>query len=117
MRRIDVIGIGIGIFVAGGLLYWVFQLSGFDSSKAGIWSQAILVGGLVLWLLTYLWRAVTQTMTYNQQLKDYEEAVIEKRIAEMTPEQLQQLQAEVDQEKQQKPVHRESGSVDEQSKS
>lgn len=117
MRRIDVIGIGIGVFVAGGLLYWVFQWSGFDSINAGIWSQAILVGGLVVWLITYLLRAFTQTMTYNQQLKDYEEAVIEKRLAEMTPEQLQQLQDEVERETQQPPVYRESGSRDDQLKS
>jgi hypothetical protein len=99
MRRIDVIGIGIGIFIAGGVVYWFFEAAGLDSIDAGIWSQVILVGGLVGWLLTYLFRAVTHNMTYNQQLKDYEDAVLQKRLEEMTPEELAALQAEVEQEK------------------
>jgi hypothetical protein len=99
MRRIDVIGIGIGIFVAGGVLYLVLLWAGLDSVDAGIWSQAALVGGLVGWLLTYLFRAVTQNMTYNQQLQDYEDAVLQKRLEEMTPEELAKLQAEIEQEK------------------
>ncbi|MBD2021607.1 DUF3007 family protein [Leptolyngbya sp. FACHB-36] len=100
MRRIDVIGIGIGVFAAGGLLYVAFQVLGLDSTSAGIWSQVLLVGGLVGWVLTYALRAVTQTMTYNQQLKDYADAVLQKRLEELTPEELAQLQAEIEQENQ-----------------
>jgi hypothetical protein len=100
MRRIDVIGIGIGIFAAGGIAYLVFRGAGFDSTSAGIWSQFLLVGGLVGWLLTYLFRVVTQNMTYDEQLRQYEDAVLQKRLDEMTPEQLAQLQAEIEQERQ-----------------
>jgi hypothetical protein len=100
MRRIDVIGIGIGIFVAGGLAYLFFRVAGLDTISAGIWAQTLLVGGLLGWLLTYAFRAVTQTMTYNQQLKDYEDAVLQKRLDELTPEELAQIQAEIEQEKQ-----------------
>ena len=99
MRRIDIIGIGIGIFVAGGLAYLVLQLAGLNSLEAGIWSQLLLVGGLVGWLLTYLFRVGTKNMTYNQQLKDYEDAVLQKRLEELTPEELAKLQAEIEQEK------------------
>ncbi len=99
MRRIDVIGIGIGIFLAGGIIYFLFLRFGLDPTDAGIWSQVILVTGLVGWMLSYLLRALTQTMTYNQQLKDYEDAVLQKRLEEMTPEELAQLQVEVEQEK------------------
>lgn len=99
MRRIDVIGIGIGIFAAGGLAYWVLQAAGLDSQDAGIWSQVFLIGGLIGWLLTYLYRAGTKQMTYAEQLKNYEDAVLRKRLEEMTPEQLAQLQAEVEKEK------------------
>jgi hypothetical protein len=99
MRRIDAIGISIGIFAAGGILYLVLQVVGISSINAGIWTQAVLVGGLVVWLLTYLFRVTGKNMTYNQQLKDYEEAVIQKRLEEMTPEELAQLQAEIEQEK------------------
>ena len=99
MRRIDAIAITIGIFLAGGVVYLILQLAGLDNLAAGIWTQALLVGGLVGWLLTYLFRVGTKQMTYNQQLKDYEEAVLQKRLEKMTPEELAQLQAEVDAEK------------------
>lgn len=100
MRRIDAIGITLGFFAAGGIIYFILQTVGLDGQTAGIWSQAVLVGGLVGWLLTYLFRVGTKNMTYNQQLKDYEDAVLEKRLEEMTPEELAQLQAEIEQEKQ-----------------
>ncbi|XWK89781.1 MAG: DUF3007 family protein [Phormidium sp.] len=99
MRRIDIIYIGLGIFLAGGLAFLLLQLVGLDSQQAGIWSQALLIFGLIGWLLTYLFRASTKQMTYNQQLKDYEEAVLQKRLEEMTPEELEKLQAEIEQEK------------------
>lgn len=35
-------------------------------------------------------------MTYNQQLKDYEDAVLQKRLEEMTPEELEKLQQEIE---------------------
>lgn len=99
MRRIDVIGIGLGMFLAGGLVYLALEFAGLDSQSAGIWSQAVLVGGVVGWLLTYLFRAVTQQMTLNQQIKDYKEAVLTKQLEEMSPEELAKLQAEIEAEK------------------
>lgn len=98
MRRIDALGITLGFFAAGGIIYLILQTVGLDSQSAGIWSQAVLVVGLMGWLLTYLFRVGTKNMTYNQQLKDYEDAVLEKRLEEMTPEELAQLQAEIEQE-------------------
>lgn len=100
MRRIDAIGIGLGVFVAGGLVYAALQLVGLDGEKAGIWSQVLLVSGLVGWLVTYLVRAVGQKMTYHQQREQYEQAFFEKRLAELTPEELAKIQAEIEQEKQ-----------------
>lgn len=99
MRRIDVIGIGVAVLAAGGIVYLLFGLAGLDDVSAGIWSQAVLVGGLVLWVLTYLFRVLTQKMTYNQQLKDYETAVLEKRWESLTPEEKAKFQAELEQEK------------------
>lgn len=99
MRRIDVIGIGLAVLAAGGIVYLLFQLAGLDSLSAGIWSQAVLVGGLVLWVLSYLFRVLTQKMTYNQQLKDYETAVLEKRWESLTPEEKAKFQAELEREK------------------
>lgn len=98
MRRIDILGIGLGLFVAGGLAYLGFRLFGLDNLSAGIWSQVVLVGVVVVWLVSYLVRATTQSMTYNQQLKDYEDAVLQKRLEEMSPEQLAALQQEIEAE-------------------
>lgn len=100
MRRIDVIYIGFAVFAAGGLIYLLLNQFGLDSLDAGIWSQVLLVVGLLAWVATYLGRALTKNMTYNQQLQDYEDAVLQKRLEEMTPEELAQLQAEVEAEKQ-----------------
>jgi Protein of unknown function (DUF3007) len=100
MRRIDVLAIALGLFLAGGGLYFGFQGVGLDSIQAGIWAQLLLVLVLVGWVGTYVLRASRQKMTYNQQLKDYEDAVLQKRLDEMTPEQLEQLQAEIEQQRQ-----------------
>ena len=99
MRRIDAIAISLGVFVAAGLVYFVLQIVGLDGINAGIWTQTLLVIGLVGWSLTYLLRVGNKKMTYNQQLKDYEEAVMQKRLEEMSPEQLTELQKEIEQQK------------------
>lgn len=100
MRRFDVIAIGFGILAAGGLMYFLLQFAGLDNLAAGVWTQALLVGGLMGWLGTYVYRAVTQSMTYNQQLEEYREAVLQKRLEELSPEALAALQAEIEQERQ-----------------
>ncbi|MFH7241864.1 MAG: DUF3007 family protein [Spirulina sp.] len=96
MRRIDVFGIGLGVFLAGGGLFLAFRLLGLDGISAGIWSQTVMVGGIVGWLLTYLFRVVSHKMTLNQQLDDYETAVLQKRLEELSPEELAALQAKLD---------------------
>ncbi|WP_088242544.1 DUF3007 family protein [Calothrix rhizosoleniae] len=98
MRRIDAIGIVLGVFVAGGLAYVVLQLVGLDSQNAGIWSQALLVCGLIGWLFTYVFRAVNNKMTYHQQRDEYEQTYLQKRLDELSPEELERLQAKIEQE-------------------
>ena len=98
MRRIDVITVSLAIFVVGGLLYIVFQAIGLDGLSAGVWSQALLVIVVLAWTSSYLFRVANKDMTYNQQLKDYEDAVLQKRLEEMTPEELEKLQQEIEQE-------------------
>ncbi|MBW4653552.1 MAG: DUF3007 family protein [Kaiparowitsia implicata GSE-PSE-MK54-09C] len=99
MRRIDVIGIGALVFGGGGAAFLAFKLAGLDGISAGIWAQLVLILGILGWTGTYLFRVMTRTMTYNQQVKDYEDAVLQKRLDELTPEQLEALQAEIEQER------------------
>ncbi|MDG2991263.1 DUF3007 family protein [Candidatus Synechococcus calcipolaris G9] len=95
MRRVDVIFLGFGVFIAGGLIYALLRLLGVEETAAGIWSQGIFIVGVMVWVLSYFGRVFTGKMTYNQQLTDYEDAVLEKKLAEMTPEELEQLAAEL----------------------
>jgi hypothetical protein len=91
MRRIDAIFIALGVFVAGGLVYLILQLTGLDAQNAGIWSQAALVLGLIGWVLTYLFRVFTNNMTYHKQVKDYEDAFFKKQLEKLSPEEIEKL--------------------------
>jgi Protein of unknown function (DUF3007) len=99
MRRIDVFIIGIVVFAIGGAGYLGLQLAGLDDINAGIWSQLILVAIVLGWSSTYIFRVATKNMTYDRQRKEYEDAVIQKRFDDLTPEQLAKLQAEIEQER------------------
>jgi hypothetical protein len=98
MRRIEAIAIAIAVFLGGGLIYLVLQGTGLDKISAGIWTQVLLVVGLLVWASTYLFRVMTKNMTYNKQLEDYKEAVLQKRLDTMSPEELAKLQEEIEQE-------------------
>lgn len=98
MRKIDAIAITFGSFVVGGVIYLILQGVGVDIIQAGIWTEAVLIAGLFIWTLTYIIRFSQGNMTYNQQLKDYQDAVLQKRLEKMTPEELEKLQAEVEAE-------------------
>lgn len=98
MRRIDALVIVFGVFAAGGLGYLILQGVGFDSQQAGIWSQFLLVVGLIGWLLTYVLRAVGNKMTYHEQRQRYEEEFLTKQLEQMSPEELARLQAEIEAE-------------------
>lgn len=98
MRRIDAIGIVFGVFVLGGLAYVVLQFAGLNNLSAGIWSQVLLVAGLIGWLFTYIFRAVGNKMTYHQQREEYEKAFLQKQLDQLSPEQKDKLFAEVEQE-------------------
>jgi hypothetical protein len=99
MRRIDVLAIGLVVFAVGGVGYLALKLAGVDNINAGIWSQLILVAIVIAWTGSYIFRVATKQMTYTQQLKDYEDAVLQKRLEELTPEELAKLQAEIESEK------------------
>jgi hypothetical protein len=98
MRRIDALGFGLAVFLVGGFCYAGLRVLGLEEQRAGIWSQLGLVVVLIGWLGTYLFRVASHKMTLNQQIQDYEDAVLQKRLDEMSPEELEKLQAEVAEE-------------------
>lgn len=91
MRRIDAILIALGVFLAGGIVYLIFQYLGFTAEEAGIWSQVLLVLGLIGWIVTYLFRVFTNNMTYHQQIKNYDDAFFAKQLEKMPPEEIEKL--------------------------
>jgi hypothetical protein len=99
MRRIDVFIIGIVVFAIGGAGYLGLQVAGLNDINAGIWSQLLLVAIILGWSFTYIFRVANKNMTYDQQRKEYEEAVLQQRLDDLTPEELAQLQAEIEQER------------------
>ena len=49
------------------------------------------MGICIGWVSTYVWRVATKQMTYVKQLEQYEDAVMRKRIEEMTEEEMTDL--------------------------
>ena len=94
MRRIDAILIALGVFLAGGLIYLLLKLVGLPANVAGIWSQGLLVLGLIAWVSTYVFRVFTNQMTYHQQVKDYDDAFFAKKLEQMSPEEIEKLMAD-----------------------
>ncbi|KAL9185404.1 hypothetical protein ACHAXT_003181 [Thalassiosira profunda] len=83
----------IGYNVATGLF-------GMDEIEVG---RNIGVGFSVLTMLvwggTYIFRVATKDMTYAKQLKDYEDAVIAKRLEELDEDEVQALVEDIEREK------------------
>jgi Protein of unknown function (DUF3007) len=99
MRRIDVLAIGLAVFLLGGLGYIFLQAVGIDNINAGIWSQVLLIAIILGWAGTYLFRVAGKNMTYDQQRAEYEEAVLQQRLDNLTPAELAKIQAEIAAEK------------------
>ena len=97
MRRIDVIGLGFALLGVGGLLYLLLQAVGLDSLQAGLWSQVTLTVGLMVWIATYSLRVVRKDMTYHQQREQYDRAWLARQIEQLSPEEWERLQQEVEQ--------------------
>ena len=54
---------------------------------------------MVLWGSTYIFRVATKDMTYAKQLKDYEDAVIAKRLEELDDDEVMALVEDIERER------------------
>lgn len=68
-----------------------------DEISAGRWiGVGFTVAISLAWVSTYVFRVATKDMTYAKQLKDYENAVIAKRLEELDEDEIQALVEEVE---------------------
>ena len=79
--------------IFGYLFYYGLQsFGGLNPIVAGNVVQVVFAFLLSIgWLSTYLFRVATKNMTYTQQLKDYESAVMEKRLEELSEDEVDSL--------------------------
>lgn len=90
--RKDICIIGVGLVALGYFLYYGLQALGFEAGAAGNWVQLIIFLGICVgWVGSYIWRVGTKQMTYVKQLEQYEDAVMRKRMDEMTDAEMQQM--------------------------
>ncbi|KAK8926270.1 hypothetical protein KSP39_PZI018136 [Platanthera zijinensis] len=76
--RKDVLLIGVGLTVLGVGLKSGLEFIGVDPLQAGNVVQLVLVLGLTVgWISTYIFRVSNKEMTYAQQLRAYENKVME----------------------------------------
>ncbi|KAI4347276.1 hypothetical protein L6164_008099 [Bauhinia variegata] len=98
--RKDVLLIGVGVTVLGFGLKSGLEYVGFDPLQSGNVVQLVMVLGLTIgWISTYLFRVSNKEMTYAQQLRDYENQVMEKRLEGLTEAEIEALLEQVEEEK------------------
>ncbi|KAJ4970262.1 hypothetical protein NE237_003361 [Protea cynaroides] len=98
--RKDVLLIGLGVMVLGIGLKSGLEFVGVDPLQAGNVVQLVMVLGLTIgWISTYIFRVSNKEMTYAQQLRDYEDKVMQKRLEGLTEAELEALLEQVEEEK------------------
>jgi hypothetical protein len=79
--------------------YQYFVAQGIEETRVGSYVGAIFVLlSNVLWASTYIFRVANKDMTYATQLRDYENAVLQKRLEELADDEINALMAEIDEE-------------------
>eukprot|EP00193_Tetraselmis_chui_P017841 CAMPEP_0177772056 /NCGR_PEP_ID=MMETSP0491_2-20121128/11991_1 /TAXON_ID=63592 /ORGANISM="Tetraselmis chuii, Strain PLY429" /LENGTH=195 /DNA_ID=CAMNT_0019289785 /DNA_START=79 /DNA_END=666 /DNA_ORIENTATION=+ len=98
--RKDVILIGLGFLALGYGMYYGLQATGMEPGIAGNWVQLVVILGMMIgWVSTYLFRVANKEMTYVKQLEDYETAVMQKRMEEMPEADLEKMLEELESDK------------------
>mmetsp|Transcript_25134 Transcript_25134/g.45497 ORF Transcript_25134/g.45497 Transcript_25134/m.45497 type:complete len:194 (-) Transcript_25134:2264-2845(-) len=86
------------LFLVPIIFYQVITLGfGVDGIEAGKWiGVGFTVVTCILWAGSYVFRVATKDMTYAKQLKDYENAVIAKRLEELDEDEVQALVEDIE---------------------
>lgn len=77
---------------------WPSSQSNPDLLAGQITTGFVSIFALLAWVSTYVFRVGTKQMTYAQQLREYEDQVIQKRYEELTEEELAALTDELNDE-------------------
>jgi hypothetical protein len=93
--------LGVAVLALGGAGYGAFAATGFEGFSAGIAASAVLMLLVLVWTGSYLFRALTGSMTYMQQRRVYRQAYdaytdaeLLKRFEALSPEEQARLLAE-----------------------
>ena len=94
-----VITLTIAVIVLPFIVYSGLVATGMDSNQVGVaLSGVFVIGGVILWTLSYVFRVFSKDMTYSTQLKQYEDAVIQKRFEELQDDEVEALLGEIERE-------------------
>ena len=94
-----VIVLTIFLIVAPLALKEALEASGMDGNQVGVaLSGVFVIGGALLWAFSYVFRVFSKDMTYSTQLKQYEDAVIQKRFEELEDDEVDALLGEIERE-------------------
>ena len=100
----------LNINTRGGVLVWCailtiipiaayayFVSTGLEETTVGAYVGALFVLlTMVAWASTYIFRVATKDMTYAKQLRDYENAVLQKRLEELADDEIDALMREIE---------------------
>lgn len=91
---LTILGLTVPFVVYAGLVS-----AGLDPEQTGVAMSGILViGSIILWTLSYVFRVFSKNMTYGEQLRRYEDAVIQKRFEELQDDEVEALLSEIERE-------------------
>jgi len=71
LTKANVLQLGLLLFLLGVVGYGFFVFIGFDTEKAGIASESILLLIVLGWIFSYFFRVITGNMTFIEQRKRY----------------------------------------------
>ncbi|MFS8865414.1 MULTISPECIES: DUF3007 family protein [unclassified Synechococcus] len=95
MRRLDVLGVGLGLLLGGGGLYGLLLWAGLDTGAAQQISSVVLLLACLGWTLGYLRRVLRGEMTLKAQWASFETQQIQEKLHSLSAEEWQALQAEL----------------------